>query len=233
MAQRRKKTQSINWNPILFTLTAIALVGDIISNNNQKELSLWKSQAEKIQSEYNNLREEVDPIWYQKFNSQRQYYEAEIIALNNRLHESKKKADSFLAMKDEPKKSKKNTYIFTLNEFNDIANRLAQAVYDSVDLALTKQELNSYKRVVAAQDTLIKANRTSTNTRNALIKTLGEQIENNESIIKLYEANDMHIDSAWDVVLTICLLLILGLTGYLFFIKKNKFNQPPNSTSSI
>jgi len=231
MPQRIKKLQNKNWNLIniligLIGILFAALVAIIIAfftSPSTKELSIIKTENEKFQREINNLKDEIDPSWHEKFNKQKQYYADELSTKDKIINQAEKKVDSFLLNIETTNKNKR---VFSIDQLRWIANKLDKGEHDSMELILVNRELEALENLNGIKDSLIKSQWASISSQKNLINNLDSSIELYRLITENYKNKGVRKNGFWDLILIICLVISLILSVFLLFKIKNYSSKP-------
>lgn len=89
MGRKGKYKHVINWTiigliiSVILGIVPIAIA--IIFNYNQSEISILKTEISQLERENTTLTSQLDPVWHQKLNSQKLYYENEIAGLEKNI----------------------------------------------------------------------------------------------------------------------------------------------------
>lgn len=214
MVAKKKKLKPINWNLIMFIIAIAALIAVIIPGFNQKRIDNLKDEVDKLKEEKVELQEETDPAWQKKFNEQRKYFENEIgikeklISKNDLIIDSLKKLPpAELDTNNITISIKAAKKVLIAAEQGKIYLELLNISNDQI--SLLEQRVNAKDSIIFYQDKILEYDRQIEQTQKEIIGMYKEiQPSNNRGFL--------------NPVVLICLILILLISLYLFFIPKPK-----------
>ena len=187
-----------NWNLVTVLLAIITIIVTLQIISNQSNVDLLNTRIEDLKSENLNLKEQLDPSWYKRFNEQKEYYEGRIAQKDSQM---KSKVDSIIYSYNIVRKDNKNQFILKRGQLDTIGIALLKGL-EYKELYYNEVELtDNLKEITILKDLLI-------NHKDSIINVYAEYINNNREEWNILGFNITQIMLSFVVLILIVNIIV-------------------------
>lgn len=201
--EKRKKVihHYVNWNYIITLIAILTLFHTIWTDHNarkevdfenwkelkKQESEMQKSEIYKLKEKNKELKESLNPNFYQIVNEQESYFKKIIEKNNARITFLKKLSDSLNYLNENRVIAEDNSIILTKRKASFLVRELKRRERDSLLLAIQNQRIGLMDSIITTQNKMSNFSQQIDTNKDSIISNLKRMVQDYNKMEKSYE----------------------------------------------